>query len=104
VKGREAERQISQLNERLERAEEHIAQLGRRRQRNAGLMALGLLVWPLALPIERPIISAPWLAYSLVATYFLAMVGQLAIVLGFNEDDQRHLLPPPKKRPDTDTP
>ena len=93
---------MSQLNERLERAEEHIAQLGRRRQRNAGLMAFGLLVWPLALPIEGPIISAPWLAYGLVATYFLAMVGQLAIALGFNGDDQRR--PPPKKRPDTDTP
>jgi hypothetical protein len=97
MKEQEAERELTKLRERLERAEEHIARLRRRRQRNAGLLLLGLIVWPTALWPADGVDLDLWPGYVIVCTYFLAFCALGATALGVEADDWRGPRPSRKR-------
>ena len=80
-------RQLEQFAEQLERAEKHIAKAEQRKKRNAGLLFVGLLIWPLALPVDGPLIRNPWFAYPLIATYFFTWLRQLAVSMGYGDGE-----------------
>ena len=87
MKGQEAQQEITELRKRLERAEEHIARLRRRRQRSAGLLLLGLIVWPTLLWPADDVDLDLWPGYPIVLSYFLAFCALGATALGFETDD-----------------